>query len=136
MKTLIQCGLLFTGHADVAAENQTVIAEGGRVTAIVPTASAPPAGPSDTVIDHSRRFVMPGLIDIHTHISYGDAKSQEDIDLYASMEFRALRAMIAAQKVMRAGYTAFVDPASSGLVSVAVRDAIEVGLFKGPRITC
>jgi imidazolonepropionase-like amidohydrolase len=37
---------------------------------------------------------------------------------------------------MRAGYTAFVDPASSGLVSVAVRDAIEVGLFKGPRITC
>ena len=39
MKTLIQCGLLFTGHADVAAENQTVIAEGGRVTAIVPTAA-------------------------------------------------------------------------------------------------
>ena len=136
MKTLIHCGLLFTGHADVAAENQTVIVEGGRVTAIVSTANAPPADPADTVIDHSGRFVMPGLIDIHTHISYGDAKSQEDIDLYPSMEFRALRAMIAAQKVMRAGYTAFVDPASSGLVSVAVRDAIEVGLFKGPRITC
>jgi len=136
LKTLIHCGLLFTGHADVAAENQTVIVEGGRVTAIVSTANAPPADPADTVIDHSGRFVMPGLIDIHTHISYGDAKSQEDIDLYPSMEFRALRAMIAAQKVMRAGYTAFVDPASSGLVSVAVRDAIEVGLFKGPRITC
>ena len=136
MKTLIQCGRLFTGHADVAAENQTVIVERGRVTAIVPTASAAPAGPSDIVIDHSRRFVMPGLIDIHTHISYGDAKSQEDIDLYASMEYRAIRAMIAAQKVMRAGYTAFADPATSGLVSVAVRDAIEVGLFKGPRITC
>jgi imidazolonepropionase-like amidohydrolase len=37
---------------------------------------------------------------------------------------------------MRAGYTAFVDPATSGLVTAAVRDAIEVGLFKGPRITC
>ena len=66
MKTLIQCGRLFTGHADVAAENQTVIVEGGRVSAIVPTASAPPAGPSDIVIDHSGRFVMPGLIDIQS----------------------------------------------------------------------
>jgi imidazolonepropionase-like amidohydrolase len=136
MKTHVRCGSLFTGHADTAAENQTVVVDNGRVAAIMPTASAPPPGPSDTVIDHSERFVMPGLIDIHTHISYGDAKSQEDIDLYASMEFRALRAMIAAQKVMRAGYTAFVDPATSGLVTAAVRDAIEVGLFKGPRITC
>ena len=136
MKTHIRCGRLFTGHADTAAENQTIVVDNGRVAAIMPTASAPPPGPSDTVIDHSGRFVMPGLIDIHTHISYGDAKSQEDIDLYASMEFRALRAMIAAQKVMRAGYTAFVDPATSGLVTAAVRDAIEVGLFKGPRITC
>lgn len=136
MKTHVRCGRLFTGHADTAAENQTVVVDNGRVAAIMPTASAPPPGPSDTVIDYSGRFVMPGLIDIHTHISYGDAKSQEDIDLYASMEFRALRAMIAAQKVMRAGYTAFVDPATSGLVTAAVRDAIEVGLFKGPRITC
>lgn len=136
MKSYVRCGSLFTGHARTAAENQTVVVENGRVAAIMPTASAPPIGPSDTVIDHARRFVMPGLIDVHTHISYGDAKSQEDIDLYASMEFRALRAMIAAQKVMRAGYTAIVDPASSGLVTAAVRDAIEVGLFKGPRITC
>jgi len=136
MKIHVRCGHLFTGHADTAAENQTVVVENGRVAAVLPTAGAPAPGPEDTVIDHSGRFVMPGLIDIHTHISYGDAKSQEDIDLYASMEFRALRAMIAAQKVMRAGYTAFVDPASSGLVSAAVRDAIEVGLFKGPRITC
>ncbi len=136
MQTHVRCGRLFTGHADTAEEHQTVIVENGRVKAVLPSASAPPPGPSDIVVDHSTRFVMPGLIDVHTHISYGDAKSQEDIDLYASMEFRTLRAMIAAQKVMRAGFTSFVDPASSGLVAAAVRDAIEVGLFKGPRITC
>lgn len=136
MKTHVRCGRLFTGHTDAAIDHHTVVVENGRVAAVVPTASAPPVGPTDTVIDHSGRFVMPGLIDIHTHISYGDAKSQEDIDLYASMEYRTLRAMVAAQKVMRAGYTAFVDPAGSGLVAAAVRDAIEVGLFKGPRITC
>lgn len=135
MRTFVRCGQLFTGDADTALTDHTVIVENGRVQAIVPTAQAPAPGPGDVVQDHGSRFVMPGLIDIHTHISYGDAKAQEDIDLYASMEYRALRAMVAAQKVMRAGFTAFVDPASSGLVSAAVRDAIEVGLFKGPRIT-
>lgn len=135
MRTFIRCGRLFTGHDNEALPAQTVIVERGRVSAVMPTASAPAPAAGDTVIDHSGRFVMPGLIDIHTHISYGDAKSQEDIDLYASMEFRALRGMIAAQKVMRAGFTSFVDPAGSGMVAAAVRDAIEVGLFKGPRIT-
>lgn len=135
MRTFVRCGQLFTGHADDALRNQTIVIEAGRVSAVMPTAEAPKPAEHDVVHDHGNRFVMPGLIDIHTHISYGDAKSQEDIDLYASMEFRALRAMIAAQKVMRAGFTAFMDPASSGLVSAAVRDAIEVGLFKGPRIT-
>jgi imidazolonepropionase-like amidohydrolase len=135
MRTFVRCGRLFTGLSDTPLADHTVVIDAGRVTAVMPIAAAPLPAPGDTVLDHSKRFVMPGLIDIHTHISYGDAKSQEDIDLYASMEFRALRAMIAAQKVMRAGYTAFVDPAGSGLVAAAVRDAIEVGLFKGPRIT-
>ena len=135
MKTLIRCGKLFTGLADRAESAQTVVVEHGRVTYAGPTAGAPPAAPGDTVLDHSKHFVMPGLIDCHTHISYGEAMAQEDIDLYASMEFRTLRAMVAAQKMMRAGYTAFLDPAGSGLVTAAVRDAVDVGLFKGPRIT-
>jgi imidazolonepropionase-like amidohydrolase len=135
MRTFVRCGRLFTGLSDSVLHDHTIVVEAGRVTEVVPTSAAPAPQPGDTVYDHSGRFVMPGLIDIHTHISYGDATSQEDIDLYASMEYRTLRAMVAAQKVMRAGYTAFVDPAGSGLVSAAVRDAIEVGLFKGPRMT-
>lgn len=136
MRTFVRCGRLFTGLSDAALPAHTVVVEQGRVTAVVPTAQAPAPAAGDVVIDHGERFVMPGLIDIHTHIAYGDATAQENIDLYASMEFRALRAMIAAQKVMRAGYTSFVDPAGSGLVACAVRDAIECGLFRGPRITC
>lgn len=136
MRTFVRCGRLFTGLDDRALPDHTVLIEHGRVAAVMPTAQAPAPAAGDTVIDHGTRFVMPGLIDIHTHLAYGDAKAQEDIDLYASMEFRALRAMIAAQKVMRAGYTAFVDPAGSGLVACAVRDAIDCGLYKGPRITC
>ena len=78
---------------------------------------------------------MPGLSDLHTHLSYGNALGQEDIDLYASAEYRGLRGLCAAQRVLGAGYTALLDPACSGHVSSAVRDAIDCGMFVGPRIT-
>jgi hypothetical protein len=50
MKIHVRCGRLFTGHADTAAENQTVVVENGRVAAVLPTAGAPAPGPEDTVV--------------------------------------------------------------------------------------
>ena len=78
---------------------------------------------------------MPGLIDVHTHLAYGNAKTEEDIDLYAPMEFRALRGMYFAHQVLAAGYTSIVVPGSSGMLASAVRDAIDANLFEGPRTT-
>lgn len=135
MRTHIRCGKLFTGRGADAAAGQTIVIEAGRIAFVGLTAAAPPPRPEDTVQDHAGAFVMPGLIDLHTHISYGDAFTQEAIDLYGSMEYRALRAMHLARKVLDAGYTSIADPACSGLVSPAVRNAVEVGLFEGPRIT-
>ena len=78
---------------------------------------------------------MPGLIDVHTHLAYGNAKSEEDIDLYSPMEFRALRGMFFAQKVAAAGYTSICSPGDAGQISLSVRNAINAGLFDGPRVT-
>lgn len=135
MKTFLKCGTLFSGLDTASAANQTVIFEDGIITYVGPSAAAPQPGPKDTVRDYSDYFVMPGLIDAHVHLSYGEAKTEEDIDLYASVEFRAIRGTGAAQRVLRAGFTAFVDPATTGRVSCAIRDAIDVGIFPGPKIT-
>ena len=78
---------------------------------------------------------MPGLIDVHTHLAYGNAKSEEDIDLYQPMEFRALRALFFAQKVvdgrlyldLRAGRCGADQPLGSR--------CDQFGLFDGPRVT-
>jgi imidazolonepropionase-like amidohydrolase len=35
--------------------------------------------PAEQVADYSRQFVMPGLIDVHVHLAYGNAKSEADI---------------------------------------------------------
>ena len=69
------------------------------------------------MLDYSRLFVMPSLQDVHTHLAYGNAKSEEDIDLYQPMEFRALRGLFFAQKVLAAGYTAACALGDAGQIS-------------------
>jgi imidazolonepropionase-like amidohydrolase len=136
MTTLVRCGSLFAGNETAAQRDATLgINEDGTIAFVCQTADAPPVGVQDTVLDYSGLFVMPGLLDVHTHLAYGNAKSEEDIDLYQPMEFRALRGLFFAQKVVAAGYTSICAPGDAGQISLSVRDAINFGLFEGPRVT-
>ncbi len=135
MKTIVRCGSLFTGQEDEARKGAVLIFDGaGQLLYVGPEASAPRRAKHDQLIDHSGAFVMPGLIDVHTHLAYGNAKSEEDIDLYSPLEFRALRGMFFAQKCAAAGYTAICSPGDAGQISLSIRDAIRAGLFDGPRV--
>src|ERR1700689_1773266 len=135
MKTFVRCGQLFTGQEDEAQKNATLVYdEAGCLLYAGTEAGAPKRGKADRAIDPSGQFVMPGLIDVHTHLAYGNAKTEEDIDLYSPLEFRALRGMFFAQKVAASGYTAICSPGDAGQVSLSVRNAINAGLFDGPRV--
>ena len=135
MNTFVRCGSLFTGNEDEARKGEILVFNGeGELLYIGPEAGAPRRAKNDRLIDHSGHFVMPGLIDVHTHLAYGNAKSEEDIDLYSPMEFRALRGLFFAQKVAAAGYTAICSPGDAGQISLSIRDAIRAGLFDGPRV--
>jgi len=135
MRTILFCGWLFTGTDSYAARDQAIVIEGTRLCYVGPRQALPAPAEGDRVIDHSRHFVMPGLSDLHTHLSYGNARSEEEVDLYPGLEYRAIRALAAAQRMLKAGYTALLDPACSGLVTPALRDALFVGMFAGPRVT-
>jgi imidazolonepropionase-like amidohydrolase len=135
MKTFVRCGRLFTGREDEARAGETLVFdEEGVILHVGADAGAPRRARGDRVVDCSAGFVMPGLIDLHTHLAYGNAKSEEDIDLYAPLEFRALRGMFFAQKVAAAGFTAICSPGDAGQISLSIRNAIEAGLFDGPRV--
>jgi imidazolonepropionase-like amidohydrolase len=115
MKTFVRCGQLFTGSDDEAAAKQTMVYdEDGVIAYVGAEPDAPRRARSDRVLDYSGLFVMPGLIDVHTHLAYGNAKSEEDIDLYSPLEFRALRGMFFAQKMVAAGFTALCSPPTPG----------------------
>ncbi len=133
-RRFIRCRRLFTGLEDTLRREQTLVVEQGCFSFVGPTAQAPRPGPGDTTVDADDHFVMPGLVDVHTHLVFGNARSEEDVDFWATPEFRALRGLFFAQHVLAAGYTSIVVPGDAGNCSIAVRDAINAGLFDGPRI--
>ena len=136
MTTHVRCGTLFPGDESAAQTDATMVFnDDGAIALVCDTVAAPPVGRHDTVLDYSALFVMPGLLDVHTHLAYGNAKSEEDIDLYQPMEFRAIRGLFFAQKVVAAGYTSICAPGDAGQISLSVRNAINFGMFEGPRVT-
>ena len=90
MRTILLCGQLFSGSESVARKEQALVIEGDRITHAGPLAALPALTAADNVIDYRRYFVMPGLSDLHVHLSYGNARSEEEVDLYGSLEYRAI----------------------------------------------
>ena len=130
-RTLIRNGTIIDGTGKPPLKNASVLVEGDKIVAVGADVKA---DASARVIDAAGKTIMPALIDGHCHISYGDVRTQEESDICASREYRAIRAVWNAQKVLRAGVTSICDPGSTCMVSVAVRDAIYSGMFEGPRI--
>ena len=134
MATFIKCGWLFDGRSETATAEQAIVVQDGRIVFAGDAAAAPERKPGDVLLDYSGFFVLPGLVDVHTHLAYGNAKSEENIDIYSPMEFRALRGMFFAQQVLAAGYTSICSPGDAGRISLSIRNAVEAGLFAGPRV--
>lgn len=88
-----------------------------------------------TILDATAKTVMPGLIDAHCHMTYGESRTEEEIDLYTSAELRTLKAAFNAQKVLRAGVTGISQPGGSYYIGVGLREAIADGIVQGPRMT-
>jgi imidazolonepropionase-like amidohydrolase len=130
-------GRVIDGTLNPPVENGAVVVEGERI-AWVGKAEALPAQYAPQayeVIDLPGRSIMPGLIDGHTHISFGESRSEEENALYTPVEFRTAKALYYAKKVLQAGVTSAFDAATTYNIAQAVRDAIDTGMFPGPRFT-
>jgi imidazolonepropionase-like amidohydrolase len=89
---------------------------------------------ADVVIDGTGKFLMPGMVEGHAHISFGNAVSTEDL-IRPSPEEHALITARMAGVLLRAGFTSCYGASAAKLkLDVAVRNAVEAGHIPGPRI--
>jgi imidazolonepropionase-like amidohydrolase len=118
-----------TGRLVAPAE---ILVVGERIAA-VGTSVPHPAGAK--IIDLGDSTLLPGLIDVHVHL-FLHPGSEDLQTVEESVPRRTLLAMLAARDDLMAGFTAERDMGTEGAGSAdtAVRDAINAGLYPGPRL--
>ncbi len=134
--------LLLTGahvlspEGDSWLEGRAVLLRDGRIAAIAPTAAL--AQGVSPRLDLGGSFLVPGLIDLHSHLLLHpyDETPWNDQVLRESLELRTIRAVPAALATLEAGFTTVRELGTEGaaFADVALRDAIEAGIVPGPRI--
>ena len=138
--TIIRNGTLIDGTGQPAAHNDAVVVQGNRILSV--GAVPPEVNVEDRehieTIDATDKWIMPGLIEGHCHLSFGQpAMPGLSIARGAtSPEFSTIRAAINAQAVLRSGVTSLSIPGGTWFIDVALREAINAGLIEGPRIYC
>jgi imidazolonepropionase-like amidohydrolase len=132
-KTLIHAGRLIDGTSDTARTSVTVVVEGDRIAAVIDGHTAP--APGDTVIDLRAATLMPGLMDMHVHITSEQSGAAGYAErFYLNPADVALRATTYARKTLLAGFTTVRDCGAGEKLNLALRDAIAKGWVVGPRI--
>lgn len=131
-RLVIEHATIVDGTGAAPRPDEDVVIENGMITKVGPGAGA---GVEGDRVDATGRTVMPGMIDCHCHISFGEARTQEEQDMYTSVESRTLRSAFYLKKVLRAGVTGFSAPGGSYYIGVALRQAVATGMLRGPRLT-
>jgi imidazolonepropionase-like amidohydrolase len=130
----VHAGRLIDAQAGTVTTDRLIKVVGGRVAVV--TAWAPP--PADgKLVDWSGYTVLPGLIDMHTHVADGYGEGEDPAEpLKHSAADTVLKGAQMARVMLEAGFTSVRDVGVyRGLSDVALRDAIEAGEVEGPRMT-
>lgn len=133
---LRHAGVLAPDGGSLLADHDVLVLD-GRIAAVGPAGTV--VAPADAAeIDLAGRSLLPGLIDLHSHLLLHpyDETPWNDQVLKESLELRTLRAVPAARATLAAGFTTLRDLGTEGaaFADVALRDAIEQGIVEGPRL--
>jgi imidazolonepropionase-like amidohydrolase len=131
-KTLIHAGSLIDGRADTVRKVVTLTVEGERITGVADGYTAPAAG--DTVIDLKNATVLPGLMDMHVHLTGEQSPQSYTEGFFLNPADVALRSTVYAKKTLLAGFTTVRDCGADDKLNLALRDAVAKGWVDGPRI--
>jgi imidazolonepropionase-like amidohydrolase len=130
---LVRCGRLIDGLSDEARNGVEIYIANGRIEAVGEKLDVPAATP---VLDLSRFTVLPGLIDMHTHLADRPG-STADLSVYYEItpEKQLGQARENAAATLAAGFTSVRDVGTYvAFMDKALRDEIDSGRAVGPRM--
>ena len=130
-KVYIHAGRLIDGITEIPVEMVTIIINGSTIQSIL-RGHINPQSENDKLINLKDYTVLPGLMDMHTHLS-GESNPKSYMEkFYMDLDEYAYRSIPYAEKTLMAGFTTVRE--LGGVISNSLRDAIRSGYVVGPRI--
>ncbi|MFO0977366.1 MAG: amidohydrolase family protein [Planctomycetaceae bacterium] len=130
--TLVYASKLINGRDDEPQQDVTLVVFEKKIVDIVPGFRKPAEG--DRVIDLRKYTVVPGLMDMHTHLMSQHSKDSYTEKFFMEESDYALRSTVYARATLMAGFTTVRELGDNGTNSVSLRKAINEGWIVGPRI--
>ncbi len=128
----VRVGHLFDSVAGKYRDGVVLVVAGDRIRSVEVAGFAVPEGA--TVVDLSADYVLPGLIDCHTHLG-ARADKYDPINSFLETPFTSAYASVNnARATLRAGFTTVRDVGSMPFQAVDLRNAINAGEIEGPRM--
>tara|TARA_A100000171_G_scaffold1480_1_gene1644 strand:+ start:3071 stop:4405 length:1335 start_codon:yes stop_codon:yes gene_type:complete len=137
--TIIHCGHLIAIPGQPTQSQMTLVIVNNSIDRIISGYESPQdlnLDTSTTVIDLKDKWVVPGLIDCHTHLTGQNLPASERMrrTLQETEAHSAIDAVANAQRTISAGFTTVRNVGSGGSVGLALRDRINQGVVPGPRM--
>ncbi|MGA2538407.1 MAG: amidohydrolase family protein, partial [Terracidiphilus sp.] len=131
-RTLVRAGHLLDVKTGKLLDNQTIVVVGENIQSISPTAQVE-AQAGDAVVDLGSLTVLPGLIDVHTHLTM-NTNFDPFLEVTSTDAKEAINGVVNARTTLMAGFTTVRNVGAYGFVDVDLRDAVNAGQVPGPHM--
>ncbi|SDZ86976.1 metal-dependent hydrolase family protein [Microbulbifer marinus] len=129
--TAIYAGKMFDSETGRLLENRTIHVVDGRIASVQKGFAK---RDREKLVDLRNYTVLPGLMDMHTHLTYEfGPRTYMETFTWNPADY-TLRGVDAARRTLQAGFTTVRDLGDSGNVTISLRKAVEAGTIEGPRI--
>jgi imidazolonepropionase-like amidohydrolase len=128
---VIKAGTLFDSQTGRVSRNAVIVVAGEKIVAVGNSGTAIPEDAE--IIDLSDSFVLPGVMDMHTHV-IGNLDTYFFARYFESPHRATIGGVVNAKKTLLAGFTTIRNVGAPDYADVALRNAINAGEIPGPRM--
>lgn len=132
--TIIKAGSLFDSMSGKVLRNVVIVVEGETIRAVGKPGMEMEIPEGAEVIDLSSSFVLPGVMDMHTHV-VGNLDNYYFARYFQSPHRATIGGVVNAEKTLMAGFTTIRNVGAGDYADVALRNAINAGEVPGPRMS-